>query len=271
MDTSGETKRRRRLDAAGERELAQSIELGVFARQCLRTGQRPCGARTEELEHLVACGEQALTEFVEANMGMVAVLAKRWRRRTMMDHEELMHEGCVGLLEAIARYDHTLGWRFSTFAWNLVSQRIGQQAVAGRSLGMESLTHARRRARIEKCRAQHSARLGRPVDDDELAVLMGPEGESVRGSAAPTRIDVETDELIDPSHGEQDGEVDLSWLFRMPCDERQVLTLYFGLDGSEPMTLSEIGDRLELSVSGVYRLKRRALRRGRSLAGELVA
>lgn len=268
LDTTGQ---RRRLDGPAERELAKVIEVGVFARQCLRSGQRPRGASTEELEQLVDDGELALAQFVEANLGMVSVLARRWRRRTVMDHDELVNEGCVGLLEAIMRYDHELGWRFSTFAWNLVSQRIARHAVTNRSFGMETLAHARRGAQIEKCRAKHSARLGRPVEDEELATLMGHELASLRGTVAPTRVEMDAEELPDPAQPGTDDDVDLSWLVRMPVEERRVLTLYYGLDGNEPMTLAEIGERLELSVSGVYRLKRRALRRGRVLAEALAA
>lgn len=271
MNGPDEVVRRRRLDGPAERELARIIEAGVFARECLRDGRRPCGASTEELEIVVAQGDEALAEFVEANLGMVAALVKRWRHHVAGDYEDLFNDGRVGLLEAIARYDHTLGWRFSTFAWRVVSQRIAQDAVGARSCGMETIARARVAARIERSRAEHSTRLGHRVDDTELAGLLGRRVSSLRAAATPVRVDIELHELGDRVHGESDDTADLSWLKQMPPDERQVLVLHYGLGGDEPMTLVELSELLGLSPSGIYRLKRRALRRGRALAEDRAA
>ncbi|SER55715.1 RNA polymerase nonessential primary-like sigma factor [Propionibacterium cyclohexanicum] len=265
MTTTEEPIPRRRLDGLAERELAKIIEAGVFAQECLRTGRRPCGASTDELRAIVAEGQRAMAEFIGANQGMVAVIARRWCHSSA-ELEELMHDGQVGLVEAIARFDHALGWRFSTLAWNVVAQHIAQAAVASRSCGLETVARARAAAEIERTRSEHSARLGQQVDDATLAGLLGRTLSSVRRAASPIRADVEVQELGDRRADETSDGPDLSWLGRMPAEERRVLVLSFGLGGGEAMSVTQVARALGISPSGVYRLKSRALRRGRALA-----
>lgn len=265
MNTSKATQYR--LDAAQEKELAKAIEVGLYAGHALATGQRPCGATETELQRLVADGEQAWASFVETNLGMVTVLVKRWCRGSPADYEEVQHEGRAALIEAIVAYDYALGWRFSTYAWRIIARRVAHAAVAGRSCGTANFNHARRAARLERSRAELTMRLGRQASVEELAASLGLEADAIRQALqSPQRAHVEAERLASVPSEPPEMEDDLSWLSRMPADEVRVLTLYFGLNGETARTLSEISELLGLSVSGIYRIKRRALRRGRTFA-----
>jgi len=64
-----------------------------------------------------------LNELVRRNKGLVIQLAKRFRRRGV-SYDDLKAEALYGLTAAIRHYDHKRGWRFSTYAWVTMRQKL---------------------------------------------------------------------------------------------------------------------------------------------------
>ena len=90
----------------------------------VRRGQRP-GATRADLRASI----RAKRRMVAANMRLVVTIAKPFRSRlwaTCLQFEDLLQEGCVGLVRAAEKFDPEAGYKFSTYAFHWVRQSIGR-------------------------------------------------------------------------------------------------------------------------------------------------
>ncbi len=259
------------LSARDEVRLARTIEAGLFAAESLAQDRRPCGASEEELRELVGLGQSAREEFHSANLRLVASLAHRWARRTSLPVDELLQEGCVGLGEAILRWDHGLGLRFTTFAFPLVNWAISGAAMVRCGELHATISQARGALRLQRHREELQNQLSREVSAGELARHLGHEELTVaRGLqlARPAPLGSET-EGSPPLLPEQDSssasiEALTAWLALLPIQERVVLQARFGL-GEPVVSQVALAERLGVSASTVRRIEQRALNKARRM------
>lgn len=261
------------LSATDEVRLARAIEAGVFAQQALATGARPCGASEAELVALVELGKVAHDEFYKANLGMVVLLAQRWAQRATLPFEELLQEGAVGLGEAIIRWDHQRGYRFSTFAFPRVEWSISTAALLRCGQLEASRFQARAVMAIRRTQEHLEARLGRSVGIGEVAAHMGRETSAVVMTMQSARPASLSDKVADLTRGEDGSGPDVrsqdvtsDWMQGLPRLERVVLCGRYGI-GEPAATFAELGRRLGVSGSTVRRIERRALNRARRMLG----
>jgi RNA polymerase sigma factor (sigma-70 family) len=123
------------LTAAEEVDLAQRIEVGVFAAERLRhpesTGGRFSPAFGRDLEWVIRDGERTKQRLLEANLRLVVSVAKRYVGRGMA-FLDLIQEGNLGLIRAVEKFDYIKGYKFSTYATCWIRQpsagRLADQA-----------------------------------------------------------------------------------------------------------------------------------------------
>jgi RNA polymerase primary sigma factor len=119
------------LTAEEEVTLAQAILHGDEAREKLAKNGSLSSEDTETLEALVYQGNQARRHLAEANLRLVVSVAKRYMGRGL-SFLDLIQEGNIGLLKAVEKFDHTMGYKFSTYAtwWirQAISRSIADQA-----------------------------------------------------------------------------------------------------------------------------------------------
>ena len=104
------------LGAREEAELARRIEAGRLAdHELAAEGASLSDDQRIDLEWAAEYGTRARNHLLEANLRLVASLAKRYTGRGM-PFPDLIQEGNLGLIRAVEKFDYTKGYRFSTYA-----------------------------------------------------------------------------------------------------------------------------------------------------------
>ena len=272
------------LTARDEKRLAETIAAGVAATERLASpkAKRLVPATIARLNEEVAAGERARTHFIEANLRLVMSIARRYAGRGL-DHEDLVQEGTLGMMHAITKFDHTRGFKFSTYATPWIHQSIGRALQnQARAIRLPS-------AQVDNLNALIKAQktlledLHRVPTSTELAEKTGLTVENIRvlephisgviSLHLPKSRDGEDareigDDLADPNAvdpAEEAGEESLSskiatLMAALSNQERIVLSHRFGFEGDgEPKSLQQVADLLDVSRERVRQVERKAL------------
>ncbi len=163
------------LSAEEEVELAKRIRAGKEAEQRLAaltrdgTASEVSPEEIERLQRQVQDGRQAAQQLAQSNLRLVVSVAKRYLGRGL-NFQDLIQEGNMGLLRAVEKFDHTLGYKFSTYATWWIRQAI-TRAIADQARTIRIPVHMvetiNRLARTQRRLQQER---GREPTPEELAL-----------------------------------------------------------------------------------------------------
>ena len=239
----------------------------------------------KEINRRMSIGEakarRAKKEMVEANLRLVISIAKKYTNRGLQ-FLDLIHEGNIGLMKAVDKFEYRRGYKFSTYATWWIRQAI-TRSIADQARTIRIPVHMIETInKLNRISRQMLQEMGREPTPDELAVRMDMPEDKVRkvlkiakepismetpiGDDEDSRLGdfIEDQNILSPVNSatfEGLREATLAVLDSLTAREAKVLRMRFGIDMNTDHTLEEVGKQFDVTRERIRQIEAKALRK----------
>lgn len=235
-----------------------------------------------DLAQRIRSGDKiALEKLTKANLRFVVSVAKQYQNQGL-SLPDLINEGNLGLIKAAKRFDETRGFKFISYAVWWIRQSILQALAEQSRIVRLPLNKIGSINKINKAFAHLEQEHERSPSSEELSEVLDMREEDIKESLKNSGRHLSMDAPL--VEGEDSNMYDVLTINDSPSPDRvlmveslqieieralstlapreaDLIRLYFGLNGTQQMTLEEIGATFDLTRERVRQIKEKAIRR----------